>query len=487
MTSATDDAQTETPEAEKPRELNLGVKVTDSGPCRKHIAITVPRADIDWFYEQELDGLIDSAVVPGFRAGHVPQKLVERRFKKELGDQVRQKILVQSLDQVARDQKIDPINEPEIDVENLVIPEEGDFEYEFSVEVRPQFDLPNYKGLSIKRPVRDISDADVARAQDRFLMQYGTLTEREGAAQAGDWIQISGEFKREGRPIGSFPRTGVRILPKLRFQDAELDGFDKLMIGVTKGETRETQVVVSSEATNLELRGEKVDVTFHVHDVMVRKVPELDTRFLTRLGFESEEELKDAVKSALERQLKHEQRQSARRQVVEQITESATWELPEGAVRRQVENAMRRDILEMQQAGYTMQEIRSRENALRQQAISSTRQALKEHFVLDKIATAEEIAVTESDLEHEIRVMAEQMGENPRRVRARMRRSGMIENLEAEVRERKAIDLIFDAATYTDVPTPAKHDDDTEAVSVSVCGDTAAPVAAESTEEGDEE
>lgn len=487
-TPVTEDAEPQSEEAaaEQTRELSLVVKVTDSGPCRKHLQITVPRADIDWFYEQELDGLIDSAVVPGFRAGHVPQKLVERRFKKELADQVRQKILVQSLDQVAREQKIDPINEPEIDVANLVIPEEGDFEYEFSVEVRPQFDLPNYKGLSISRPVREISDADVARAQTRFLQQYGTLEEREGPAQAGDWIQVSGEFRRDGRPIGSFPRSGVVILPKLRFQDAELNGFDQLMVGVTKGESRETNVTVSNEATNLELRGEQVQVTFHVHDVMVRKIPELDTKFLTRLGFEDEDELKSAVRSALERQLKHEQRQAARRQVVEQITESATWELPDGAVRRQVENAMRRDILEMQQAGYTVQEIRSRENALRQKAISSTRQALKEHFVLDKIATAENIQVSDADLDHEIRVMADQLGENPRRVRARMRRSGMIENLEAEVRERMAIDVIFDSATYTDVPTPAKHDDDTEAISVSVCGDTAAPVAAEGDGEDEE-
>ncbi|NOX53759.1 MAG: trigger factor, partial [Planctomycetes bacterium] len=166
-----------------------------------------------------------------------------------------------------------------------------------------------------------------------------------------------------------------------------------------------------------------------------------------------------------------EQRQSTRQQVLEKITESANWELPEELVAKQVENAVRREILEMQQAGFTPREIRARENELRQKAISTTRQAIKEHFVLDKIAELEGIDVTPADIDHEIRLMAAQSGENPRRLRARLQKSGMIENLEAQVRERKTVDYILEHAEFEDVPLdrPLVDPGTVEAVDRAIC------------------
>ena len=124
----------------------------------------------------------------------------------------------------------------------------------------------------------------------------------------------------------------------------------------------------------------------------------------------------------------------------------------------------------MEQAGFTTQQILARENQLRQNAVTSTRQALKEHFVLDKIAEHEKIEVTPVDIESEIQMMAIQRGENPRRVRARLIKSGVIENLEAQIRERKAVDVVLKSAVYKDVAVPQTQSDDVQALSISVCG-----------------
>jgi len=238
------------------------------------------------------------------------------------------------------------------------------------------------------------------------------------------------------------------------------------------------------------MRGEEIALTLKVLAVKEVKLPELDSEFLERIEMESADDLRDAVRDSLERQLKYEQRQSTRRQVLEKITASADWDLPEKLVMNQVENALRREMLEMQQAGYTTQQIRSRENEMRQRAVSETRQALKEHFVLDKIAEAEEIQVTPSDIEAEIIMMAMQSGENPRRVRAKLQKSGMIENLEAQIRERKAVDVILDKAQFEDVPAEADDSsDDVEAVRYSLCPKMthAAPEAEEADEAASEE
>lgn len=450
--------------------MSLDVTIEDVGPCKKHIVVRIPRDDISHHYDEVVSKLIGEADVPGFRKGHVPKKLVERRFKKELSSDVKQRVLLESLEQISEEHDLNPINEPDIDIESLTFPEEGDFEYEFDVEVRPVFELPDYEGLTIERPTKETTDEDVERYLDQFLSQYGQLVPHAGAAAKGDHIVLSAEFARDGETLRKLHEVTVQLKPVLRFRDAELESFDELMSGVEAGQEREADMIVSQEAESIELRGETVHAKFMVHDVKQLRMPELNKEFLDRLGIESEDELRSEVRSTLERQTVYAQRQSAREQVLAKITESADWDLPELLVRRQVDNALRRQILEMQQAGFTPQEIRARENELRQQALTTTRQALKEHFVLDKIAMEKEIKVTPGDIQTEIGLMAAQSGESPRRVRARLAKSGMIENLEAQICERKAIDFILDKAKFKDVKAKETDENRIEALPHAICG-----------------
>lgn len=457
-------------EAPAAYKMSLDVNIETTGPCRKHIRVKVPRRDLQHFHTEALKEVADSAQVPGFRPGRVPAALVERRFKKELSDQVRQQVLMQSLEQLAEEHKLDPINEPDFDVASLVIPDDGDFEYEFDVEVRPDFDLPNYTGLKIQRPVREVGEADVDAYLEKFLAQYGTLVDVETPAAKGDFVNVTMSFTHGDKLLRRIESIPVQLKSAVRFQDTELAGFDQLLAGATPEAVKTTTVVIASEAEQVELRGETVAVEIRVNKVQQVRKPELNSDFLARIGFDTEEDLRNEVRRMLERQVQFEQRQATRRQVLEKITESATWELPEELVRKQVENALRREILEMQQSGFTTDQIRARENELRQKSISTTRQALKEHFVLDRIATQENVEVAPHDVEAEIHMMAIQQGESPRRVRARLQKSGVIENLEAQIRERKAVDVILKSAVFEDAPMPAPTEDDVAAIPLSVCG-----------------
>src|SRR5690606_33895910 len=103
----------------------------------------------------------------------------------------------------------------------IEIPETGDFEYEFDVEVRPNFDLPNYKGLKIKRPSRTIETQDVDDYLAQFLEQYGKLVPVEAPAQAGDFVTVDIEVSRNGASVAKIDDVSIRVRPKLRFQDAE--------------------------------------------------------------------------------------------------------------------------------------------------------------------------------------------------------------------------------------------------------------------------
>lgn len=473
----------QSPEAEF--KMDLSVNVETVGPCRKHVRVTVPRSGIDSVRSRAVDELMDSAEVPGFRTGHVPQKLIEKRFKDEIGEQVKQKVLMYSLEQLAEEEELDPINEPNIDLDSIDIPDEGDFEYEFDVEVRPEFDLPEYKGITIERPVRDVSDDDVEAYQAEFLEQYGHQEPTDEAAQLGDYVVVSAKFASKDKELRHFDELSIRVRPTIRFQDAELDGFDELIVGARAGDVRETTLTVSMEADNIEMRGEEVRATFEILDVKKLARPELDQEFFDRIGVTDEDDLKEQIRAILERQVTYEQRRRTRDQVMEQITASAEWDLPEELVRKQTENALRREILEMRQAGFTPREIQARENDLRQRSITMTRQNLKQHFILDKIADEENIEVTSADIDTEIAMMSMQAGENPRRVRARLVKSGMIDNLEAQIRERKAVDVILEHAKFEDVEMDPPTDREVEAVPRSICSSGTDTEVDSATEEGE--
>lgn len=470
--------------AEDQGRLDLKVDIKEIGPCKKHIFVTISESDIQQLREDTVSELSKETAVPGFRAGKVPEKLLAKKFRTEISDQLKQKLLVQSLEQVSEENNLDPINEPELDVENLDVPESGDFDYEFEIEVRPEFDIPDYSSITIDRPVKEITDEDVTAAGQRYFSQFGQVAPLEGKAETGDYVVCNIEFTHGDKVIREMEEITVRLRSTLRFQDAEVEKFDDLMLGVTEGDVKEFEVSISREATDVEMRDEKVQAKLTVLDVKRLEIPEIDDAILERIGVNSVDELNELLKSSLTRQVDYEQRQKTREQVLGKITESASWDLPEGLVRKHVDNALRREMLEMQQAGFSRQQIMARENKIRQESVTTTQQALKEHFVLDKVATEQDIECTGEDISAEISTMAMQQGESPRKLRAKMIKNGMIENLEAQIRERKAVDFILSKASFNDIPMDNFLEDDIESVNRSV---TSSIVDSEVVEEEEEQ
>ncbi|VAX36826.1 hypothetical protein MNBD_PLANCTO02-145, partial [hydrothermal vent metagenome] len=169
---------TETPVAENEDiPLQIEVEIGEIGPCKKHISVTIPESEIARYEEKELGEIMTTVEIPGFRVGHVPKQLVKKRFKTELENQIKQKLLIDSLEQISDDHDIDPIGEPDLDMENIEFPESGDLEYEFDIEVRPSFELPDFKSFKLNRSTHEITEQEVGDYMSRYLSQYGELIE----------------------------------------------------------------------------------------------------------------------------------------------------------------------------------------------------------------------------------------------------------------------------------------------------------------------
>jgi trigger factor len=451
--SLTGSAETAVEGEEQAERLNLDVKIENRGTCERHITVTLPREDIERYYDKEFSDLMPEAQIPGFRPGRAPRKLVESRFRKEVAGKVKSQLLMDSLTQIHDENQIAAISEPDFDLDAVEMPDQGPMTFEFNLEVRPEFQMPKWKGLKIEKPTHEIIDADVDRTLQRILANRGKLIPFDGPAEPGDYVTVNLTFKEGDRVISSANEEVIRLRPVLSFRDGKIENFDKLMTGVRGGETRSADAEVSADAPNFDLRGKMVTAVFEVLEVKKLEVPELTPEVLDELGgFELEADLRDAIKDQLGRQLDYEQRQRARTQITAALTEAATWDLPPKMLERQSHRELERAVMEMRRSGFGDDEINAYANDLRQNSYLTTAKALKEHFILERIAEDEKIDAEEPDYDHEIRLIASQSGESPRRVRAKIEKAGNMDVLRNQIIERKVIDLILENATFKEVP-----------------------------------
>jgi trigger factor len=324
--------------------------------------------------------------------------------------------------------------------------------------------------LTIERPTREFAKKDVDKRLEQILARHGRLVPFDGAAASGDYITCNLTFKNGAVELSSSKEEVIRLRPVLSFRDGKIEDFDKVMKGVKAGETRETTAKLSNEAPNESLRGQEITAIFEVLEVKKLELPELSAELLDELGgFANEGELRDAIQEDLKRQLEYHQQQEARRQVTAALTESANWQLPPELLRRQSRRELERAVLELRRNGFTDAEIQTYENELRQNSAASTAKALKEHFILERIAEDQQFEASPEDYQSEIALIAAQSGESVRRVRARLEKGGLMDSLRNQIIERKVIDLVLSHAQFKEVPY--KQGADTEAIDQSAGGE----------------
>jgi len=472
-TDLTDSTAESESEAQK---LTLQVDIDKVNACRRHVRVTVARTDIDRYFQERFEKLLPEAEVPGFRAGKAPRTLVESRFRKQVSEQVKGALLMDSLAQINEADHFSAISEPDLDYEKVEVPDSGDFKFEFDIEVRPDFVTPEWKGIKLKRPEKEISDADIDNYIGQISRSKSVLVPVDAPAKAGDTVVCEIRSTFEGNQVSHCDETPIRVRPMLSFADSEIDGFDKLMIGAKAGDTRTAEVKISEYADSTDYQGKTLTVDFTVLDVK-REEKADRAEIAEKFEFQSAGDLVDFVKKQLQSQLEYDQRQSIRNQISQRLTESADWELPPELLKKQFRRELQRAQMELKSSGFSPEDIRNHENRLRQDAMRRTEVLLKEHFILERIAEEQKVEDSPEDYDREIDRMAASSNESARRVRAKLDRNGQIDVLRNMIIERKVIDMITENAKFEAVAaeTDAKRGT-IEAVEFAVAGEQSSDI-----------
>lgn len=441
-----------------PERLQQTVEITDIGPCKKHVKVIVAREQIDQRLEEKISRLMleERPAVRGFRPGKAPRKLVERLYREQVAEEVKNEVLMASLEQLAEVQKLAPLAPPQLDPFVLTLPESGPFIYEFDVEVRPDFELPSYQGLKIRRPVHAFTQEEVEAEARLLLERHGQIVPKQGrdgaepVVETGDYISATVVvLDAQGKEHGRLEEQVFKVRDRLLLRPlGVVEEFGKLVAGRRAGETVEAPIVPTERYRSAE-PGMVARVT--IQEIKTVRLPELTDEFVQQtFGLESRQQFMESVRRLLEDQLREYQTQEARRQVLEQLLQSVQFDIPEDLLQRQTRRLLQRRVLQLSEAGHSEEEIRRHWRRLEREATLSARQELRQHFLLQKIAEVEKIEVSDEEIDQEIRRLAARQGISYRRMKARVEKEDLTEAIAAQLLESKALDAVLRSAQYED-------------------------------------
>src|SRR6476620_8088798 len=200
---------------EEKQRLALDVKIDKPSACERHVTVTVGHEAVDRYLKAAFSELMPKAQLPGFRPGRAPRKLVESRFKEHIADQVKGKILMDSLSQLSDDHQFTAISEPDFKMDSVQLPDDGPMVFEFDIEVRPEFDLPVWKGLTLERPTHEYTDKEVDERLKQLLSKYGQLAQKDEPIEAGDLVTMTLRASYEGRQLSQLTEETIEVRPTL--------------------------------------------------------------------------------------------------------------------------------------------------------------------------------------------------------------------------------------------------------------------------------
>ncbi len=451
----------------------LTITVADSGPARKTLTIEIPTERIEAKIQNGFDSLQNDAVLPGFRKGRAPKRLLHKRFGTSVRDDAKGQLISESYTEAIEKESLEVLGEPDVkDAENIELPESGPLKFEVEVEVSPDFEMPSLEGIKANKPVATIDDAAVDKELDSLRERFGKMTEVPDAEikeddyvltdthilageNAGDDAEVLGHHHDAYMLIGGESREYKGHVAGILVND-----LGKLAAGKKIGEELVISMTGPESHENEKIKGAPITLKIAIKQVQ-RVEPAEMSALLEQSGEESEEKLRERIKESLESRSQRDQQTALREQVETHLLDSVEMALPEGISGRQTDRLLRRRAMEMNYQGASEQDVEARLAEMRSESEEQAARELKLFFILEKAAKQLEIEVAENELNGQIAMMAMQQGRRPEKLRQEMLRNGQLDYLYLQVREQKTLDKILEKAEITE--TEVKAGDNAEA------------------------
>lgn len=432
----------------------MNVTAQDLAPCKKLLRIEVDAAVVDQTFESITGEYQRQARLPGFRAGKAPRHLVLRTFAKDIESEVRRKLVGEHYRKGVEELKLHPVTMP--DIEEVQFGRGQALHFTATVETAPEFELPAYEGLEVKRESAMVTDADVERALARLQEQRAQYENVARPIETGDYAVVNYRGTCEGKPLTDIAPTARGLTEKQNFwlhiqPGSFIPGFTEPLVGAVAGEKRTVEVDFPADFVAAALGGKKGVYEVEVVEVKVKKLPPVDDAFAQELGAQDTTQLREGVRRDLQNDLAYRVKKSVRDQLVRHLLERVQCELPEAVVLSETRSAVYDIVRENTQRGVPKEVLDQQKDQIFSVANNSAKDRVKTAFILARIAAKEGIKVEDKEVTQRILFLAQQYGVRPEQMVKQLRERNGIQEIQEQIMQAKVLDLLELKAKVEDV------------------------------------
>jgi trigger factor len=406
--------------------------------CRRELDLEIPAEEVTKAIERVAKEFAKVARVPGFRPGKAPITLIRRKFADDIKGEVLQSLVPERVEKAVAEQKLTPVSQPQVD--KLDFTEGQPLKFRAVFEVLPEFELGNYKDLEFEMPAIEIVDEDVTKTLEDMRERAAAFAPVEGrAVENGDFVQLKLMGAPEG---GGDPLQADSVLCHIGAEET-MEPFNENLRGANIGDHKNFDVPYPADYPDAKLGGKTYHYAVEVLGIKTKKLPELNDEFAKDVSDATTlEELKTKVREGLEHQRDHKHKDLLREKVLAEIVKLHDFPVPEALVEHQMDVRLERVVRSLAQQGVDPRAVNLDWVTLRKRQQERATDDVKAELIIDRIATKENIDVTDEEVQHELEHMASHSGESAAALEARLTKQGTLDRMKSKLRSDKTLDWL---------------------------------------------
>jgi len=426
-------------------QMSMKTNLENISSVKKRLLVEIDAEEVKKKTNKVYRELGKKAKIPGFRPGKIPRNILERHFGKEVLEDLKRELINETLPRAVEETKISPLFMPVVESETPKVGQ--DFKYSAVMEVKPEFDLRDYRDLEVEKEICSVSDEDVDRQLEEVRKANGKLSsiDENRGIEEDEYAIIEYEGFEDERPLEGI--KDQNFLLRIGSNDFHPD-FEKALIGLKKGDTKEISVDFGDDHFHTKLAGKSVNFKVKMADIKKMELPELNDEFSRNLeaDFEGLEDLKQKIKEGIIAREEKRVDRELKKRLLRQISDGVNFELPESLVESEVHYAIENIRQNLKRAGSNFEKAGLKEEKLIEELRPSSENRVKEMLVLGEIARQNDLTVNDMELAEGFRETAINMGQDPEILRKYYENNNLVDSFRQSLFEEKTLNYLVKCA-----------------------------------------
>jgi trigger factor len=436
----------------------VNISVENLAPCKKLLRVEVDAKSVDEIFDSITKDYQKQASLPGFRPGKAPRDMVAKKYEADIKDDAKRKLIGENYRKALEEKKISVIGYP--DIEEIQFGRGQNLQFAATIETAPEFQLPQYKGLTVKREAKSVTDEDVERALQLLAQQHVKFETVARELKMGDVAVVNYTGTCEGKPITETAPTAKGLTEQKNFwvdiaPNTFIAGFAEQLIGAKAGDKRTVNLDFPADFVTKELAGKKGVFEVEIVEVKEKVLPPVDDELAKKYDAANLEKLREGVRRDLENELKFSQAKAIRGQIIDALLGGANFDLPETAVAHETKNVVYNIVQENSKRGVPRDLIEKQKEEIYTAATRSAKDRVKLAFIIQRIAESEGIKVSQEEVLQRVQSLAAAYQIPPDQFIKDLQKRNGVNELYDQIAHEKVLEFIEINAKIENVPVTA--------------------------------